>query len=62
MHGVVRDLAFRGAGYSYRVEVAGLPEPVKAEMPAEFGAPFGVGSEVAVTWDLDACGLLPRDA
>jgi len=62
MRGVVRDLAFRGAGYSYRVEVTGLPEPVKAEMPAELGAPFGVGSEVSVSWDLNACGLLPREA
>jgi len=61
MRGVVRDLAFRGAGYSYHVEVSGLSEPVKAEVPAGVGAPFGVGSEVAVTWDLNASGLLPRE-
>jgi ABC-type Fe3+/spermidine/putrescine transport system ATPase subunit len=59
--GVIRDLAFRGAGYSYRVEVAGLVEPVKAEMPAEVESPLELGSEVSVTWDLDACGLLPRE-
>jgi spermidine/putrescine ABC transporter ATP-binding subunit len=62
MHGIVRDLAFRGAGYSYRVDVAGLPEAVKAEMPAELGAPIAVGDDVAVTWDAQACGLLPREA
>jgi len=61
MRGIVRDLAFRGAGYSYRVEVGGLADPVKAEMPAELGPPFAVGSEVAVAWDTSACGLLPRD-
>jgi ABC-type Fe3+/spermidine/putrescine transport system ATPase subunit len=59
--GVVRDLAFRGAGYSYRVEVTGLAEPVKAEMPAELESALELGSEVSITWDLDACGLLPRD-
>jgi len=62
MHGVVHDLAFRGAGYSYRVEVAGLAEPLKAEMPAELGPPFGVGSDVAVGWDVSACRLLAREA
>ena len=61
MHGVVHDLAFRGAGYSYRVEVAGLAEPLKAEMPAELGPPFAVGRDVSVGWDVRACGLLPRD-
>ncbi len=61
VRGVVLDLAFRGAGYSYRVEVGGLSEPLKAEMPAELGPPFAIGSEVAVTWDTSACGLLPRD-
>jgi ABC-type Fe3+/spermidine/putrescine transport system ATPase subunit len=58
--GVVRDLAFRGAAYSYRVEVTGLSEPVKAEMPAELGAPLSVGNEVSVSFDLESCGLLPR--
>jgi len=60
MHGVIRDLAFRGAGHAYQIDVAGLPEALKAEIPAELGAQFEVGSEVSIAWDLNACGLLPR--
>jgi ABC-type Fe3+/spermidine/putrescine transport system ATPase subunit len=59
--GVVRDLAFRGTGFSYRVDVPGLPDPVKAEMPADTAPPVGVGSDVRVSWDAAACGLLPRE-
>jgi ABC-type Fe3+/spermidine/putrescine transport system ATPase subunit len=62
LRGVVRDIAFRGAGYTYRVEIPGLGEPVKAETPAEAGPPFAVGSEVAVSWDPASCGLLAREA
>jgi ABC-type Fe3+/spermidine/putrescine transport system ATPase subunit len=58
--GVVRDLAFRGAGYSYRIEVPGMSEPLKAEIPAELGPALDVGSQVRVTWDRAACRLLPR--
>jgi ABC-type Fe3+/spermidine/putrescine transport system ATPase subunit len=58
--GIVRDLAFRGTGFSYRVDVPGLPDPIKAEMAAETAPPVGVGSDVRVTWDPAACGLLPR--
>jgi ABC-type Fe3+/spermidine/putrescine transport system ATPase subunit len=60
--GIVRDLAFRGTGFSYRVDVPGLPDPIKAEMSAETAPPVDVGSDVRVTWDPAACGLLPRDA
>jgi ABC-type Fe3+/spermidine/putrescine transport system ATPase subunit len=59
VRGTVRDLAFRGAGYSYRIEVAGVDELLKAEVPAET-APFALGSEVAVLFDPGSCGLLPR--
>jgi ABC-type Fe3+/spermidine/putrescine transport system ATPase subunit len=59
--GVVRDLAFRGTGFSYRVDVPGLPDPVKAEMSAESAPPVDVGSDVRVSWDSAACGLLPRE-
>ncbi len=61
LRGVVRDLAFRGSGFSYLVEVSGLAEPLKAETPAEGGRPFGLGSEVAISWDEESCGLLQRD-
>ena len=62
IRGVVRDLAFRGAGFSYRIEIAGLPELLKAEMPAEVGPSFPVGTEVAVGWDVHSTRLLPREA
>jgi ABC-type Fe3+/spermidine/putrescine transport system ATPase subunit len=60
VRGVIRDLAFRGSGFTYRIEVAGLGEPLKAEMPAEAARPFDLGSEVGIVWDSDSCGLLRR--
>ena len=61
LRGTVVDLAFRGAGYTYRVEVAGVAEPVKAEMPAELGPAIEVGTPVRVGWDASSCGLLRRE-
>ncbi len=58
--GVVGDLAFQGAGFSYRIEVPGLPEPIKAEVAAE-GRPLALGSQVSVVWDNASGGLLPRE-
>jgi ABC-type Fe3+/spermidine/putrescine transport system ATPase subunit len=58
--GSVADMAFRGTGFSYRVDVPSLPEPLKAEMPSGT-SPHEVGSRVSVEWDRDACSLLPRD-
>jgi spermidine/putrescine ABC transporter ATP-binding subunit len=60
VRGVVRDLAFRGSGFSYRIEVADLPELLKAEVAAEHGRPATVGQEVVVSWDHQSCRLLPR--
>jgi ABC-type Fe3+/spermidine/putrescine transport system ATPase subunit len=60
LRGIVRDLAFRGAGYSYRVSVAGLGEPVKAEVAAGSGPAFNLGSDVGLAWDPSSCSLLPR--
>ena len=60
LRGVVRDLAFRGAGFGYRVEVAGLVERLKAEVPAEAERPHELGSDVSVQFDPDSCVLLPR--
>jgi ABC-type Fe3+/spermidine/putrescine transport system ATPase subunit len=59
--GTVRDLAFRGAGYTCLVELAGLAEPIKAEVPADAGAGLELGSVVAVSWDEGAARLLQRD-
>jgi ABC-type Fe3+/spermidine/putrescine transport system ATPase subunit len=61
LRGVVLDLAFRGTGFSYRIEVPGLPEPLKAELAAEGAPAVDVGSEVAVSWEPTSCALLPRE-
>jgi ABC-type Fe3+/spermidine/putrescine transport system ATPase subunit len=60
--GTVRDLAFRGAGFTYRVEVPGLPETLKAEVPADAGQSHALGSAVGLRFDADSCVLLPREA
>jgi ABC-type Fe3+/spermidine/putrescine transport system ATPase subunit len=61
LQGVVRDLAFRGSGFSYRIDVPGLPDPLKAEMSGEEAPSLDVGSEVTVSWDAGSCGLLSRE-
>jgi len=60
LSGIVLDAAFRGTGHSYRVKVDGLADPVKAEMAAEHGGPFGVGDTVSVLWASSACRVIPR--
>ena len=60
LRGTVRDLAFRGSGFGYRLEIAGLAETLKAEVPAEAGRPHELGSDVSVGFDPDSCVLLPR--
>lgn len=60
VRGVVRDLAFRGAGFIYRIEVPGLTDLLKAEMPTGGVRSFDLGSEVSVVWDRESCGLLER--
>jgi ABC-type Fe3+/spermidine/putrescine transport system ATPase subunit len=60
--GIVRDIAFRGSAFTYRVEIAGLPEPVKAELPSEVDTPVAIGSEVSVLWDVGACRLLRQES
>lgn len=57
--GTVQDIAYRGSGYSYLVDVPGLEEPLKAEMSAERDL-FELGATVAVTWGPDAVRLLTR--
>jgi ABC-type Fe3+/spermidine/putrescine transport system ATPase subunit len=61
LRGTVRDLAFRGTGFSYHVDVPGLPDAVKAEMAVGAAPPVEVGGRVALSWDEEACGLLPRE-
>ena len=59
LRGTVRDLAFRGSGFTYRLEVPGVEELVKAEVAG--GQPHELGAEVGISWDATACRLLPRE-
>jgi hypothetical protein len=58
--GTVRDFAYRGTGYSYRIELPGVPELLKAEVTAAAASPFPIGTRVRVSWDATACRFLPR--
>ena len=60
--GVVRDVAFRGTGFSYRIDLPQLDGQVKAEPRAGSSSPHFVDDAVGVEWDADACWLLPREA
>jgi ABC-type Fe3+/spermidine/putrescine transport system ATPase subunit len=60
LHGVVRDVAFRGSGFACQFDVAGLSEPMKAELSAETGAPPELGTTVGIAWDSAAACLLAR--
>lgn len=63
LRATVRDRAFRGSGYSFRLEVDGLGQDLKAEAAADSSTePLAIGSEVGVSWDADACVLLPRES
>jgi ABC-type Fe3+/spermidine/putrescine transport system ATPase subunit len=59
--GLVRDVAFRGTGFSYRIELPALGVHVKAETRAA-ETPHAVDDPVVVEWDGDACWLLKREA
>jgi spermidine/putrescine transport system ATP-binding protein len=62
MSGVVRDVAFRGSGFACQLDVAGLSEPVKAEVSAEARTPPELGTAVGIAWDSTAVCLLAREA
>ncbi len=57
--GTVADVAFRGTGFTYRIDVPGLADPVKAEVAG--GQPLKVGSTVSLRIDPASCLLLPRE-
>jgi ABC-type Fe3+/spermidine/putrescine transport system ATPase subunit len=59
LRGVVRDAAYRGTGFSYRIELTEFETHVKAETRGVAG--HEVDQPVSVDWDADACWLLPRD-
>ena len=58
---VVRDVAYRGTAFSYRLEVAGIEDLIKAEVPATPEHPLEIGSSVALSWAGEAAILLPRE-
>jgi len=57
--GTIVDVSFRGTGFAYRVDIAGLPHPLKSEVPG--GPPLAVGERVSVAWLPSAVCLLERD-
>jgi spermidine/putrescine transport system ATP-binding protein len=60
LHGEICDIAYRGTGFSYRIAVDGLAEPLNAEVPAEGGEPLPVGSSTCVSWDPASAVILRR--
>jgi ABC-type Fe3+/spermidine/putrescine transport system ATPase subunit len=60
LRGTVRDIGFRGAGYSYVVDCPDLSEPLKAEVASEAAQPLALGAEVFVTWDPKVARVLPK--
>jgi ABC-type Fe3+/spermidine/putrescine transport system ATPase subunit len=61
LRGTVRDGAFRGTGFTYQFEVAGIEGPFKAEVTSEGQAVLlPLGSEIGLHWDPSACVLLER--
>ncbi len=61
MGAIVRDVAYRGTAFSYQLEVAGIEELVKAEVPATPEHPIEIGTSVAIGWAGDAAIVLPRE-
>jgi ABC-type Fe3+/spermidine/putrescine transport system ATPase subunit len=62
LRGIVRDGAFRGTGFTYQLEVAGIDEPFKAEVTSEGQAVLlPLGSEIGLNWHPSACVLLERE-
>jgi ABC-type Fe3+/spermidine/putrescine transport system ATPase subunit len=57
--GTVRDAAFRGTGFTYHVDVPGLDDAVKAEMPGLEA--LELGSPVELSFEPGACTLLRRE-
>jgi spermidine/putrescine transport system ATP-binding protein len=62
LRGVVRDGAFRGTGFTYQLDVAGIEEPFKAEVTSEGQVVLlPLGSEIGLNWHPGACVLLERE-
>ena len=61
LHGVVRDVAFRGTGFGCRIELPALGVQVKAEGRGS-APPFDVDDAVSIDWRPESCWLLPRES
>jgi ABC-type Fe3+/spermidine/putrescine transport system ATPase subunit len=57
--GVVRDRAFQGSSYAYRIEIPGIEALVKVERPAAGSDHLDLDDEVHVEWDAAAARVLP---
>jgi ABC-type Fe3+/spermidine/putrescine transport system ATPase subunit len=57
-HGVVVDVAFRGTGFTYEVQLDGVERVAKVEMATTSGDPFRIGDDVVMTWDRGSARLL----
>jgi spermidine/putrescine transport system ATP-binding protein len=60
LSGVVVDVAFRGTGFVYQVDVEGLQHPFKVEVAAAGDQAIEMGSQVGVTWPPDAGYTIAR--
>ncbi len=60
LRGTIQDAAFHGTGFAYNVAIDGLEQPVQVGSRG-MREPLTVGEEVALSFDVDGCGLLPRD-
>jgi ABC-type Fe3+/spermidine/putrescine transport system ATPase subunit len=60
--GVVRDRAYQGSSYSYRIEIPGLGGLLKAELPAAASQDIAVDAEVVVSWAAESPRILPAAA
>jgi ABC-type Fe3+/spermidine/putrescine transport system ATPase subunit len=62
LRGFVQDFSYGGSGHAYRIAVSGLHETLKVATAGDHGAPFPIGSDVAMTWDRASAIYLPRHA
>jgi ABC-type Fe3+/spermidine/putrescine transport system ATPase subunit len=58
---VVGDVAFRGTAFSYRLDVPGLSQAVKAEVQATPEHPLEIGSAASLSWAGESAIVLPRE-
>lgn len=60
LNATVHDVAYRGTAFSYLLEVPGLEQMVKAEVPDGPGHPLEIGARAGVSWEDDSAIVLAR--